>query len=77
MPSTTRSGSRKSRRAAPSRRNSGLEAIDRPRPAERPSSSAVIQSRTLAFVPTGTVDLTTVSRPPDIPRPTLRAALST
>ena len=77
VPNTTRSGSKKSRRAAPSRRNSGLDAIDRAKLTERFLSSSAIQPRTLAFVPTGTVDLTTASRLPLIARPTPRAALST
>ena len=52
----TRSGFRKSSRAAPSLRNSGLETTE-----NEWEVAAPMAVRSLAFVPTGTVDLTTTT----------------
>ena len=58
----TRSGRMKSSTAAPSLRNSGLETtlngMSRPRSASTSSTAA----RTRSAVPTGTVDLLTITR---------------
>ncbi len=76
-PMTTRSGRMKSSTAAPSFRNSGLEAtengIDTPR---APSSAAMVEC-TRSAVPTGTVDLSTTIFGDCMRCPMLRAAAIT
>ncbi len=57
VPTTTRSGRMKSSMAAPSRRNSGLEATSN----ALPGAAAAIVARTFALVPTGTVDFVTTT----------------
>ena len=61
-PTTTRSGDMKSFTAAPSLRNSGLEATSNSRSRPRRSSSSRMAALTLRAVPTGTVLLVTTTR---------------
>src|SRR5258708_3317030 len=72
-PITMRSGRMKSSTAAPSLRNSGLETIENACFAPRLASVSTTASRTLSAVPTGTVDLSTITRGPSLwvpmPRP--------
>ena len=56
-PMTTRSGRMKSDNAAPSRRNSGLEATSK----SASGFSSMTMRLTLRAVPTGTVDLSTIT----------------
>ena len=65
-PTTTRSGSMKSLMAAPSLRNSGLEATSNSTFIPRWSSSLRMAARTSSPVPTGTVLLVTKSVYPPI-----------
>ena len=60
-PITTRSGRMKSWMAAPSRRNSGFEAMPKAMLRPSASSSSWISVRTRAEVPTGTVLLVTMT----------------
>ena len=60
-PTTMRSGLRKSSMAAPSLRNSGLEATSNSMVSPRLARAFSISARTLAAVPTGTVLLVTMT----------------
>ena len=71
-PTTTRSGFMKSSMAAPSFRNSGFETTSK-----GSSVTSRMASRTLAAVPTGTVDLSTTTRWPFMASPIERAAART
>ncbi len=72
-----RSGFMKSSTAAPSFRNSGLDATENSIATPRAWSSAWITALTLSAVPTGTVLLSMTSLYSVISRPMLRAAAST
>ena len=76
-PTTTRSGLMKSLMAAPSLRNSGLEATSKGTSAPRFASSSATAAFTLAAVPTGTVDFVTSRVYLLILRPNVRATSST
>ncbi len=76
-PMTTRSGLRKSLTAAPSFKNSGLDATSNSMSAPRLPSSSRMAALTLAAVPTGTVDLVTRSVYLLIARPNVRATSRT
>ena len=76
-PTTTRSGLIKSLIAAPSFRNSGLEATSNSISTPRLSSSSWIARRTFFAVPTGTVLFVTTRICFFIFRPTVRATSST
>ncbi len=72
-PTTTRSGRMKSSIAAPSRRNSGFEATSN----SRSGFAARTVSATLRLVPTGTVDLVTMTTPGSATPATSSAAAMT
>ena len=76
-PRMMRSGRMKSSTAAPSLRNSGLDTTQNAWFAPRLASSSATAARTLSAVPTGTVDLFTITRSPLMWRPMARAAAST
>ena len=77
MPTTTRSGDMKSLMAAPSLRNSGLEATSKGMSTPRRPSSSRMAALTLRAVPTGTVDLVTSMVYFLMLRPNSRATSST
>src|ERR1700748_1642103 len=70
---TTRSGRMKSPMALPSRRNSGLEATSK----SRSRRVALMISAMRRLVPTGTVDLVTITAYPDSACATCSAAATT
>ena len=71
VPTTTRSGNLKSRIAAPSRKNSGLEATT----TSADGLASRISRSTSSPVPTGTVDLVMTTVKPDSAAAISRAAL--
>ena len=74
LPITMRSGRVKSAIAAPSFRNSGLLITENSTATPRLSSSSAMAARTLSAVPTGTVDLSTMTVGALMRWPMLRAA---
>jgi len=73
QPTTIRSGRMKSSTAAPSLRNSGLETVSNGMSNPRVARRSAIRVRTRSVVPTGTVDLVTMTRCPSIASPIVRA----
>ncbi len=67
----------KSSTAAPSLRNSGLETTSKPISSPRSASTVETASRTRSAVPTGTVDLSTMTRCPFMCPAMVRATEST
>src|SRR5438477_622585 len=74
-PTTMRSGRIKSSTAAPSVRNSGFDTTAKGVSAPRLRSSSATAPRTLPAVPTGTVDLSTITRYSVMSRPMLRGTV--
>jgi hypothetical protein len=77
VPMMMRSGRMQSLTASPSFRNSGLDTTSNATSTPRAASSAAIAARTRAAVPTGTVDLLTITAGATRWRPMVRATAST
>jgi len=77
VPTTTRSGFMKSAMAAPSLRNSGFDTVSNSMVDRRAFRVSATASRTLSAVPTGTVDLVTITLYSLMCSPMLRATART